>query len=168
MKKNLLSTAVAATLGLLVLAPAAQAADGTIEFTGFVTASTCVIANQGGPSFTVALPRVAATTLAVSGATGGRTPFAIRLTGCTTGPGMPTSVRAYFEPGVYTNAAGRLNLKTAAAVPASGTAPAIPANATNVDLELLANDFTPIFVGGPQPCKAAALQQIRSSLPIQW
>lgn len=143
MKKNLLSTAVAATLGLLVLAPAAHAEDGTITINGLVTASTCVI-NGGGAArdITVRLPTVSKNSLSVAGATAGRSPFRISLANCVPATG---AVRAHFEPGATTNAAGRLIADVTAA---SGTgATAIAASANFVEVSLLNAAGAPIVAG---------------------
>ncbi|WP_454724663.1 MULTISPECIES: fimbrial protein [Cupriavidus] len=121
MKKTIFATAIAAAAAAAAFAPAANAADGTIEFTGNVVATTCTI-NGGGAAnnLTVALPPVSASALAEPGATAGRTPFAIKLSGC---QGSSTKVATTFEAGSTVNAAGRL------AVDAGG--------ASGVDIRLL-------------------------------
>ncbi|MDP9876456.1 major type 1 subunit fimbrin (pilin) [Variovorax boronicumulans] len=128
MNKNLISIAAAATLGLLTLVPAAHAADGQIDFTGSVIASSCTI-NGGAPSFTVTLPPVSTKALDVTGKTAGRVPVSISLSNCTAG----SKVRAHFESGPSTNGAGRL------VADASGAA--------NVDLQLLNESFAPVAAG---------------------
>lgn len=93
MKSTIQAVTVVAALGLASIG--AHAADGTITFTGNVTAQTCTI-NGGTPDFTVALPTVTATTLGTAGATAGRTPFSISLTGCAETGG---NVHTFFEQG---------------------------------------------------------------------
>jgi major type 1 subunit fimbrin (pilin) len=62
---------------------AAQAASGTVSFTGAVSASTCTVsAASGGASPSVALPPVSKDDLKAVGAVAGRTPFGFQLTGC--------------------------------------------------------------------------------------
>lgn len=129
MKKTLL-TAALAIAGLATFA-SAHAADGTIEFTGNITANTCTInGGNGGENFTVALPTVSAKTLETAGATAGRTPFKIALTNCTTD--QPVSV--HFEGGpTVSQETGRL------IVDGGG--------ATKVELGLLSNSFGEIKAG---------------------
>lgn len=130
MKKNLLSLAAAASFGLLALAPAAHAADGQIEFTGSVVASSCTI-NGGAPNFTINLPPVSTQTLANAGEVAGRVPVPITLTNCT----ADSKVRVHFESGTTTNGAGRL------------TADAGVGSAANVELQLLNDGFQPVKAG---------------------
>ena len=129
MKKNLL-TAALAIAGLATFA-SAHAADGTIEFTGNITANTCSInGGNGGENFTVALPTVSSKTLEVAGSTAGRTPFKIALSGCTSD--QPVSV--HFEGGpTVSQETGRLM------VDAGG--------ASQVELGLLNNSFGEIKAG---------------------
>lgn len=128
MSKNLLSIAAATTFGLLALAPAAHAADGLIDFTGSVVSSSCAI-NSGTPNFAVTLPPVSTQVLDTLGKTAGRVPVSIALTGCAPG----SKVRAHFESGATTNGAGRLI--------------ADAAGATNVDLQLLNEEFLAVKAG---------------------
>lgn len=129
MKKNLL-TAALAIAGLATFA-SAHAADGTIEFTGNITANTCSInGGNGGENFTVALPTVSAKTLETAGATAGRTPFKIALTGCTTD--QPVSV--HFDGGP-------------AVSPSTGRLVVDAGGASNVELGLLNNTFGEIKAG---------------------
>ncbi|MBV8272441.1 MAG: type 1 fimbrial protein [Cupriavidus sp.] len=126
------------------MSPAAFAADGTITFTGRVTAQTCTIAGNGGNNnFTVALPTVSASTLATAGNFAGRTPFSIQLTGCNPNSG---NVATYFEPGATIDATtGRL-INTATTAAATETTAATTA-ATNVQVGLLNADLTNIALG---------------------
>ncbi|QFZ85602.1 type 1 fimbrial protein [Variovorax paradoxus] len=146
MKKNLLSIAAAASLGLLALAPAAHAADGQIDFTGSVVSSSCVI-NGGAPTFTVSLPPVSTKTLLNAGEVAGRVPVPITLTGCT----PDTKVRAHFESGLTTNGAGRL------------TADAGAGNAANVELQLLNDGFLPVKAGAAEGTQNTNLVDVPAS-----
>lgn len=111
------------SLGLLLATAqvnAAEASDGTINFTGEIESQTCTVSVNGGTSTgTVVLPTVSSSLLKTSGQTAGSTRFTIGLSECSTETG---DVYAYFEQGVNVNAEGRL-INT-------GTA-------TNVDLQLL-------------------------------
>ncbi len=129
MKKNIL-TAALAIAGLASFA-GAHAADGTIEFTGNITANTCVInGGNGGENFTVALPTVSAKTLETAGSTAGRTPFKIALTSCA----VDQPVAVFFEAGPTVSlSSGRL------IVDAGG--------ASNVELGLLNDTFGAIKAG---------------------
>ena len=124
MKKTLLA------IPLLVLATSSVfAADGTITINGQVTDKTCTVNAGTTKDFTVTLPTVSQSVLAVAGDTAGRTPFTINLTGCTAG----SKVATYFEPGATVDfSTGRLNN-------ASGTA-------TNVQVQLLGSNNTAIPV----------------------
>ena len=134
MKKTLLSTLLAAA-SLIALAPVAHAADGTITFTGQITAQTCTIAGNGGSNnFTVTLPTVSVSSLATAGATAGRTPFSIALSNCTPNTG---NVSTYFEAGpTIDTATGQL-------LNASGTA-------KQVEVGLLNSDSSAIMLGAAQ------------------
>lgn len=132
-RSGVLTTLVAAAFAMPALA---HAADGTITFTGQVTAQTCTVNSGTGKDFTVALPPVSASALAIDGATAGRTPFKIVLTGCTTASG---NVSTYFESGAtIVTATGRLKN-------AAGTA-------TKVEVGLLNDDATntTIMLGAAQ------------------
>jgi len=96
MNSKIFAIAMAASLGFASLG--AHAADGTITFTGSVTAQTCTINGNGtgASDFTVTLPAVSASSLASAGATAGSTPFNIALTGCTQDSG---NVHTFFEQG---------------------------------------------------------------------
>jgi len=126
MNKTLLCTLAAGLFGVAALAPqVAQAVDGTINFTGAITASTCKINGGAAPAtIAVTLPTVATTSLVSVGAVAGRTPFSIALTACT----GQTKATTYFEPGLTTSTDGNLKI-------ASG-------GASGVELQLLNNDAT--------------------------
>nr|WP_230953139.1 fimbrial protein [Burkholderia stagnalis] len=113
----------------------AQAIDGTITFTGQVTAQTCTVSGNGGSSkdFTVALPSVSTSALSAAGQIAGQTPFNITLTKCSSPTG---SVHTFFEPGATTD------LKTGNLIVTSGTG-----TATNVQIGLANADLSPIKAG---------------------
>ncbi|MCA8293767.1 type 1 fimbrial protein [Burkholderia sp. AU30198] len=121
---------------------AAHASDGTINFTGSVVASTCKI-NGGTNNLTVTLPKASSNQLTQAGATAGRTPFKLTLTGCTTDktegetvvPAPVKKVSVAFEPGSSVNlATGRLMLTGADA-------------AKNVEIAILNDKYEAIKVG---------------------
>jgi major type 1 subunit fimbrin (pilin) len=107
-KRAMLAAGIVTTMALPLTG---QASDGTITFTGAVTASTCTLSINGGSNAgtaTVALPTVdrAALTGTGAGTTAAGTFFSVGVTGCTgvadigTGtPAAPTSVAIYFEAG---------------------------------------------------------------------
>jgi len=131
MKKTLLSTLLVAA-SLAALAPAAQATDGTINFTGSVLASTCTVSTGTNGNFSVVLPPVSTKTLATAGNTAGRTPFSIQLTGC---GATPVKAQTFFEAGPTVNqSTGRLT---------------VTGGATNVEIGLLNATFQDIKAGAP-------------------
>jgi len=101
----------------------AQATDGTINFTGSVTGTTCNITVNGSAAPAAATVRLAPAPqneLNAAGATSTPTPFEMALTGCTS----TGRVSAHFENGNGVDFLGR--------VINTGTA-------TNVDLQLYDN-----------------------------
>lgn len=125
---NKFSLASALAIALFA-APAAQAADGTIEFTGAVTAVTCTI-NGGNADFNVVLPTVSAGSLVTSGAVAGRTPFKIEVSGCTPDTGK---ISAFFEADAQVNENGRLRVDNG--------------GAKNVEVALLNDSHDEIMLG---------------------
>lgn len=111
----------------------AFAADGTITIKGKVTDNTCVVTTPQGKNLTVTLPTVSKLSLASPGATAGRTPFTLGLTGCKVGDIVGT----YFEPGATVDfATGLLNNA---------------GSATEVKVQLVGDNNLPIRVlAGPQ------------------
>jgi major type 1 subunit fimbrin (pilin) len=107
-KRAMLAAGIVTTMALPLTG---QASDGTITFTGAVTASTCTLSINGGTNAgtaTVALPTVdrAALTSTGAGTTAAGTFFSVGVTGCSgvadigSGtPVAPTSVAIYFEAG---------------------------------------------------------------------
>ncbi|KWH02239.1 fimbrial protein [Burkholderia territorii] len=122
---------------------AAHASDGTINFTGSVVASTCTI-NGGTNDLTVPLPKASTNQLATAGATAGRTPFTLALSGCTTdskddeGVSIPAPVKKVsvaFEPGP------NVNLETGRLKPTGADA------AKGVEIAILNDKYEPIKIG---------------------
>ena len=85
-------------LSLVVLSPAAFAADGTITFTGTITTNTCKIdgaESVGVANKSVNLGDVPASALATEGEVAGNQAFSLVLTDCSVGSNA--SVAARFE-----------------------------------------------------------------------
>lgn len=151
MKMNIRGLAVAgALLGLASVG--AHAADGTITFTGNLTAQTCTIAgNSSAANFTVALPTVSASSLAAAGATAGRTPFNIALTGCAQNSG---NVHTFFEQGPTID-------------PTTGNLFVNTGGATNVEIGLQNSDLSKIALNQPdaaQNSKSVAISSGSATL----
>ena len=91
---------------VLLAAAATQSAfasDGTINFTGELVDSTCVVTVNGQvapAAATVTLPKVSVTTLKAAKDTAGQTGFNIQLSACT---GVSTTAAAFFEAGAGVN-----------------------------------------------------------------
>lgn len=131
LNKSLLTSALIAAFAVAAVAPAAHAADGTINITGTINSSTCKINGANSPAtVAVTLPTVSTTALNAAGSVAGRTAFNLALTGC----GALTKATTFFEPGPTVLSDG--NLKNA-----SGTA-------TGVEVQLLNNDFSAIALNG--------------------
>ncbi|MDQ8024216.1 MAG: fimbrial protein [Moraxellaceae bacterium] len=97
MKMTLTHAAVLA--GLAAFSSPVLASDGSVNLSGEINVQTCSIngsAPNGNNDFTVTIPKVSMSSLAVTGSTTGDTPFSFTLTGC-----APTSgnVRAEFANG---------------------------------------------------------------------
>ncbi|MFL9961095.1 fimbrial protein [Paraburkholderia sediminicola] len=106
MKKLTISTVPVAIAALIAIVPAAHAADGTLNFTGNITANSCVI-NANSPNLNIDLGNVPASALASAGQRAGQSAFQIALTGCT---GGSTKVAAKFESGLADPTTGHLPL----------------------------------------------------------
>lgn len=139
----------------------AHAAEGTITFTGSVVASTCKI-NGGANDLTVPLPRAATNQLATVGATAGRTPFTLALSGCTTdkkGEDGETVIAApvkkvsvAFEPGPNVDlGSGRLKLTGADA-------------ATGVQIGILNDKYEPIKIGAESSTQGVQIADIDTAI----
>ena len=102
-------TLVAGVSVVMALPLSGHASDGTITFSGAVTANTCTLSvNSGGASATVTLPTVDTVALAGGSApytTAAGTFFSIDVSGCTNpavadiGGSAPSHVAIYFEAG---------------------------------------------------------------------
>lgn len=146
---NSVVRAVATCTLALSFAGVAHASDGQITFSGQVTAQTCTI-NGGTSAVSVTLPTVSVGTLASAGATAGRTPFQIALTGCNPTTG---NVSVYFEPGATVDATNHRLIN-------GGTA-------TNVAVQLRNVDTSVIQLGnaqGSQSSQVAALSSGAATL----
>jgi major type 1 subunit fimbrin (pilin) len=127
-----------AVLGAIAVASTgAQAADGTITFTGAVSDTTCSIDSiaSGPADKSVTLPTVSTRTLSANGATAGTsatTDLTFALTGCT---GAAKAV-AHFENGSTVD-------QTTGYLANQSTA---PGSATNVQVRLLNASLQPINV----------------------
>ena len=106
-KRAMLAAGIVTTMALPLTG---QASDGTITFTGAVTASTCTLSINGGSNAgtaTVALPTVdvAALTNVGPGTTAAGTFFSVGVSACSAvadigaTPTAPTQVAIYFEAG---------------------------------------------------------------------
>jgi major type 1 subunit fimbrin (pilin) len=105
-KRALMTAGVSAAMTLPL---SGQASDGTITFTGAVTASTCTVNvnASGAANATIALPTVdtSALTNAATKTAAAGTFFNIAVSACTAvadiapGPAAPTTVKVYFEAG---------------------------------------------------------------------
>jgi len=105
--RNIIKTAL---LSSIALSGSAYASDGTITFNGAITASTCVVAvNGGSANGTVTLPTIATTQLSNPGDVAGATSFSLDVSACTFDAGV-TGATGYFELGANVDpASGRLN-----------------------------------------------------------
>ncbi|QGR86162.1 type 1 fimbrial protein [Burkholderia multivorans] len=158
MKYSLLTAAA----GLAFVAmSAAHAGEGTITFQGSVVASTCKI-NDGNNDLTVQLPRVATNQFASVGATAGRTPFGLYLSGCTTDkkgddgetvvPAPVKKVSVAFEAGPNVNlGSGRLMLTGADA-------------AQGVEIAILNDKYEPVRIGAVSALQGVQVVDIDTAL----
>ncbi|WDD94029.1 type 1 fimbrial protein [Burkholderia sp. FERM BP-3421] len=155
---KLISTLLAAAG--LSLASAAHASDGTITFTGNVTAGTCKIDGKDAGATTnksVVLPTVSTGALNTSGAVSGRTGFGFKLTGCAVdsedSKGNPTKVQVTFENATNVTTDGKLALdKGSVDTP----------EAKNVVLQILNDKQDPIKVGANSPDQNSQVVSIDS------
>ena len=104
-KRVLIAAGIATAMALPL---SSQASDGTITFTGAVTANTCTVSvNASGANATVALPTVSTSALtnAAAKTTAAGTFFNMAVSACTATPvadiggAAPTTVAIYFEAG---------------------------------------------------------------------
>ncbi|MBS3046394.1 fimbrial protein [Enterobacter mori] len=136
MKKKLAISVLAIAMSLPT-AMVAAASVGTVTFNGNINSNTCAVAiNNGTADATVTLPTVSSSVLGSAGQTAGSTNFTMDLTGCSTGTGAATAVRAYFESGANVNASTG-NLKNSTAT----------GSASNVEVQLLDSAGTVLKAG---------------------
>ena len=104
-KRAMMAAGIATAMALPL---SSQASDGTITFTGAVTANTCTVSvNASGADATVALPTVSVSALtnAATKTTAAGTFFNMAVSACTAthldigGTAAPTTVQIYFEAG---------------------------------------------------------------------
>ncbi len=104
-KRAMIAAGIATAMGLPL---SGQASDGTITFTGAVTANTCTVSvNASGANATVALPTVSTSALTnvATKTTAAGTFFNMAVSACTATPlldiagAAPTTVKIYFEAG---------------------------------------------------------------------
>lgn len=93
MNRTIIAFAALASAGAM---SAAQAADGTINFTGELTSQTCTATVNGSTSATVTLPTLSNTSMPAAGNTAGATNFIINLANCTS---TIKTAAAFFEAG---------------------------------------------------------------------
>lgn len=136
MKSRFIPAAFLMTVGLLNV-NSAFAIDGTIDFSGEITANTCdvKIDNSSTGSGMVTLPAVSRSAFTSGNFVAGTTAFNISLSNCSIE--KDTTVRAYFEPGAYTSNTGRL-------------AQLHPMGATNVEIQLLNSEQGVMNLSAPQ------------------
>ncbi len=160
LKQKIMQTKIISALLIAAAATASQGAfavDGTITFTGNITAQTCTINGNGSGSnnFTVPLSSVSTSSLTTAGQYANRTPFTIALTACTPASG---NVHTYFEAGpTVDTATGNLIL-------ASG-------GATNVEIGLLNSDYSAITIGAAdasQNSKSVAISSAGAATLKYW
>ena len=133
-KKVTLRTATlgVALVGVFSLSAPAQASDGTITFTGTITANTCQV-EGGGQNMEVKMPSISTSALKNDGDTSAASNFAIQLKGCTS---TAKTVKLGFEVGPNVNpSTGRLKLNDGDGV------------AKNVEIGLYNKDDSAITIG---------------------
>lgn len=146
MKAKLISALIVAA-SAMGAQMAHAAPDGTITFTGNITADSCKINGGSAPqNFAVTLPTVTTGDLPADGATAGSTGFRIALTNC---PASVTSVHTFFEAGPT------VDLGTGRLITTGG--------ATNVQLELLNKDNVTVIKAGASDGMSAGQQK---SVPV--
>lgn len=140
MKKLVLTTLIAAGLGVAQTAFADQTNSGTITITGKVLDTTCKINGQDSGDLTVKLPPVSTKALAHTGATTGDTAFTLELTECSSATNqLATKAAAFFlNESDKVTADGKLLNK-----------PSPDSAAQNVVVQLLHGDDTPIDITKP-------------------
>lgn len=136
MKKIALLTSVA---GLVMMAMnTAQAADGTINFTGEVVTTTCKVDTTvaGAAKDGVKLPNVANNQLATVGATVGRQAFSLELSGCELASSA-TATTPVSKVAVFFEAGPNVDLVTGMLKPAAASGTGAPAVASGVQIAIV-------------------------------
>lgn len=142
MKKNLIAVALLAASGF------ANAADGTLNFTGSVTDTACTV-TPASATQTVALGQVNSKTLATAGASAGATTFSITVSSC---PAAAVSAKVKFGGAV--NAA---NPALLALTPGGGVA-------TGVGIGLYESDNTTLITLGSESASKALSSTVPTTL----
>ena len=119
-------------------ANAANAFDGTINFTGLLTATTCAV-TAATKNQSVTLPTLSTASMTVASPTSGLTQFKIDITGCT---GPSNLFRAYFESANNIDSTNGMVKNTG--------------SATNVALRLMNTDNSFIDASKPELTQATA------------
>jgi major type 1 subunit fimbrin (pilin) len=129
MKKLSHTVAMLGVVGACAAPISSFAADGSITFTGAITANTCVVNVNGDTNYarTISLGTMSAAALNDANSAAGRVPVDISLTGCT----IPQA-RANWESVGATDGDNLMNTATS--------------GATNVAVQLLNPSFQPIAV----------------------
>jgi len=136
MKKIALLTSVA---GLVMMATnTAQAADGTINFTGEVVTTTCKVDTTvaGAAKDGVKLPNVANNQLATVGATVGRQAFSLELSGCELASSA-TATTPVSKVAVFFEAGPNVDLVTGMLKPAAASGTGAPTVASGVQIAIV-------------------------------
>ncbi|MFG0784920.1 fimbrial protein [Delftia tsuruhatensis] len=135
MKKIALLTSVASLV--MMAMNTAQAADGTINFTGEVVTTTCKVDTTvaGAAKDGVKLPNVANNQLATVGATVGRQAFSLELSGCELA--TATSTAPVSKVAVFFEAGPNVDLVTGMLKPAAASGAGAPTVASGVQIAIV-------------------------------
>lgn len=114
MNKTLLSAALVAAVATIGFVPTANAADGTITFSGKVLSSTCTVSNASSSVVAVTLPDVPKSSFTAQGSVAGLTPFNLDLTGCPTTPSGVQVGATFTGASIDSSAAGTIKNTTGA------------------------------------------------------
>ncbi|MPT53912.1 MULTISPECIES: fimbrial protein [Delftia] len=136
MKKIALLTSVASLV--MMAMNTAQAADGTINFTGEVVTTTCKVDTTvaGAAKDGVKLPNVANNQLATVGATVGRQAFSLELSGCELASSA-TATTPVSKVAVFFEAGPNVDLVTGMLKPAAASGAGAPTVASGVQIAIV-------------------------------
>ena len=136
MKKIALLTSVASLV--MMAMNTAQAADGTINFTGEVVTTTCKVDTTvaGAAKDGVKLPNVASNQLATVGATVGRQAFSLELSGCELASSA-TATTPVSKVAVFFEAGPNVDLVTGMLKPAAASGAGAPTVASGVQIAIV-------------------------------